>query len=108
MNAQGDVQMSLLETLAIEAKMGEAKTKEEDEEQIKLENGWQWAPKSWVIKGDTKEVQGFIDNGTLKFIDTPPTGARVITSKVVRTFKGDGVKSRLVLRDIAKTKPMGG
>ncbi len=28
---------------------------------------------SWVINGDEKEVQGLIDKGTLKFIETPPT-----------------------------------
>ncbi len=49
-----------------------------------------------------------IDKVTLKFVANPPDGAKIITSKVVRTFKGDGVKSRLVLRDIAKTKPTGG
>ena len=105
---QGDVQMTLLETLAIEAKVSETLPQEEQEEQIRLENGWQWAPRSWVIKGDVKEMQGLIDKHTLKFVSEPPKDARIITSKVVRTFKGDGVKSRLVLRDIAKSKPDGG
>ena len=100
--------MNLLETLAIEAQTAEATSQEEQEEQIRLENGWQWAPKSWVAKGDLKETQGLIDKQTLKFVTEPPKDARVVTSKVVRNFKGDGMKSRLVLRDIAKTKPSGG
>jgi hypothetical protein len=57
---QGDTNMLML-TLAVEAKAGDAEMKEEDEEQIMLESGWQWAPKSWVIKGDEKEMQGLID-----------------------------------------------
>ena len=61
-----------------------------------------------MIKGDVKEMQGLIDKHTLKFVSEPPKDARIITSKVVRTFKRDGVKSRLVLRDIAKSKPDGG
>ena len=103
----GDTNMLML-TLAVEAKAGDIEMEENDEEQIMLESGWQWAPKSWVIKGDEKEMQGLIDKGTLKFIETPPTEAKIISSKVVRSFKGDGVKSRLVMRDIARTKPAGG
>ena len=84
--------MSLLETLAIEATASETTSKEEEEEQIQLESGWQWAPRSWVIKGDMKEMQGLIDKGTLKFVKNPPDGAKIITSKIVRSFKGDGSK----------------
>jgi hypothetical protein len=94
-----------LETLTTEARRAEATSQEE---QIRLENGWQWAPRSWVIKGDLKEMQGLIDKQTLKFVSETPKDAKVITSKVVRSFKGGGVKSRLVLRDVAKTKPSGG
>ena len=36
---QGDFQMNLLQTLAIEAKAGEADTKSEEEEQIQLTSG---------------------------------------------------------------------
>ena len=97
--------MSLTETLVIEAKATEMTSKEDEEEQILLESGWQWAPRSWVTKGDVKEMQGLIDKGCLKFVTSVPDGAKVISSKVVRTFKGDGVKSRLVLRDIAHGKP---
>ena len=105
---QRDAEMTLLETLAVEAKISETILQEEKEEQIRLENGWQWAPRSWVIKGDVKEMQGLADKHNLKFVSEPPKDARVITSKVVRTFKGDGVKSRLVLRDIESPKPDGG
>ena len=79
----------LMLTLAVEAKAGDIEMEENDEEQIMLESGWQWAPKSWVIKGDEKEMQGLIDKGTLKFIETPPTEAKIISSKVVRSVKGD-------------------
>ena len=81
--------MGLLQTLAIEAKAGEADTKSEEEEQIQLDSGWQWAPRSWVVKGDIKEMQGLLDKGTLKFVAQPPEGAKTITSEVVRTFKGE-------------------
>ncbi len=77
----------LMLTLAVEAKAGDGEMKEEDEKQIMLESGWQWAPKSWVIKGDEKEMQGLIDKGTLKFIEAPPAESKVISSKVVRSFK---------------------
>ena len=60
--------MTLLETLAIEAKVSETPPQEEQEEQIRLENGWQWAPRSWVIKSDVKEMQGLIDKHTLMFV----------------------------------------
>ncbi len=61
-----------------------------------------------MIKGDVKETQGLLHKHTLTCVSEPPKDARIITSQVVRTFKGDGVKSRLVLRDIAKSKPDGG
>ena len=38
---QGDAEMTLLETLAIEAKISETLPQEEKEEQIRFENGWQ-------------------------------------------------------------------
>ena len=107
---QGDTQMNLMETLMMESKATEMTSKEDEEEQIQLESGWQWAPRSWVTKGDVKEMQGLVDKGCLKFVASAPEGAKTISSKVVRTFKGDGVKSRLALRDIAhgKPKPAGG
>ena len=107
---QGDTQMNLMETLMMESKATEMTSKEDEEEQIQLESGWQWAPRSWVTKGDVKGMQGLVDKGCLKFVASVPDGAKAISSKVVRTFKGDGVKSRLVLRDIAhgKPKPAGG
>ena len=58
-----------------------------------------------MTKGDVKEMQGLVDKGCLKFVASAPEGAKIISSKVVRTFKGDSVKSRLVLRDIAHGKP---
>ena len=89
--------MTLLETLAVEAKVAEEEeSKGDEEEQIQLESGWQWAPRSWVTKGDIKEMQGLVDKGCLKFVAIAPAGTKIISSKVVRTFKGDGVKSRLV------------
>ncbi len=33
------------------------------EEQIRLENGVDWAPKSWEIAGDVEELQGLFDKG---------------------------------------------
>ena len=51
--------MNLLETLAIEAQTAEAISQEEQEEQIRLENGWQWAPKSWVAKRRLERDTGF-------------------------------------------------
>ena len=79
--------MTLLETLAIEAKVSETLPQEEQEEQIRLENGWQWAPRSWVIKGDVKEMLGLIDKHTLKFVSEPPKDARIITSKFRENFQ---------------------
>ena len=55
--------MSLMETLVIESKATEMTSKEDEEEQIQLESGWQWAPQSWVTKeGDA----GFGRQGLLE------------------------------------------
>ena len=74
------------------------------EEQIRLEIGVDWAPKSWTIAGDLKELQGLFDKGVLEPTSEVDRSYREIPSKVVRSYKGTGVKSRLVLKDIAKIK----
>ena len=57
--------MNLMETLMMESKATEMTSKEDEEEQIQLESGWQWAPRSWVTKGDVKEMHGLVDKGCL-------------------------------------------
>ncbi len=57
----GDVEMGLLETLEPEARVVETTFQEETEDHIRLENGWQWAPKSRVMKSGIKEMQELVD-----------------------------------------------
>ena len=40
-----DATTALLDTLAVEARIVEGLPEEEQEEQVRLENGWHWAPK---------------------------------------------------------------
>ena len=51
--------MAAIEMLEEEAKM--VTDQPLPEEQIRLENGVDWAPKSWTIAGDLKELQGLFD-----------------------------------------------
>ena len=52
----GDSNMLML-TLAVEAKAVDVEMEQKDEEQIMLESGWQWAPKSWVIKATRRRCK---------------------------------------------------
>ena len=54
-------------------------------------------------------MQGLFDQGVLKpSTEEEAAGYRFISSKVVRLMKRGAVKSRLVLRDIARSAPEGG
>jgi hypothetical protein len=100
-----DVHMQLI--CALEEELADLDIK--DERQIRLENGVDWAPESWTKAGDVKEMQGLFDQGVLKpSTEKEAAGYRFISSKVVRLMKRGAVKSRLVLRDIARSAPEGG
>jgi hypothetical protein len=76
------------------------------EEQSRMDNGTDFMPWSAVYEGDVKEVKGFWDQHVFKRVtqEEIPEGARYIDMRLVRRVKGDKVKSRLVLRDIARSR----
>jgi len=95
----------LRQVLTIE---GEAAA-ESDEAWVSLLNSAEeWAPRSWTMEGDRKELQGLFDRKALRMITECSKTARYIPSKMVRRLKGEGVKSRMCLRDVAYARPEGG
>jgi hypothetical protein len=73
-----------LETLLIEQKAIE---QEGVEEKFVMDNGVDWAPKSWIEAGDLKEMQGLFDKGVLKPTKSPSPTTRRISSKILRNIK---------------------
>ena len=81
-----------------------------EEEQVKLSSGHEWMPRSLVTQGDIKEMKGLWEQLVFEKVEGHdiPDDAKFVDSRLLRRIKGDLVKSRLVLRDIAKDKPVGG
>ena len=81
---------------------------EQTEEQLMLENGVDWCPRSKASEGDLKEVQGLFDKNVFVNTKTERPEGRYIPMRLVRRWKGDVLKSRLCLTDVAHTRAQGG
>ena len=73
-----------------------------------MDNGVDWMPFEKVREGDLREVQGLFDDQCFKPMEEEsiPENAWRIGSRFVRRIKNEQVKSRLVLQDFAKGKPI--
>ena len=81
---------------------------EQAEEQLMLENGVDWCPRSTALVGDLKEVQGLFDKGVFVNCKTERPEGRCTPMGLVRRWNGDVLKSRLCLTDVAHTRAHGG
>ena len=90
----------LREALACEVQVLD---EQEQEQWVRMENGTDWMPGERVCEGDLRELQGLLDGKTFTVVpeEELPEGIRRIGSRPVRRIKGEAVKSRLVLQDLA-------
>ncbi len=91
-----------LEILAAEA--GEAG---DDLEQIILDAG-DWCPAHLARAGDLKEAQGLFDKSVFAMHGKERPEGRYVSMRMIRRWKGEVIKSRLCLQDVAYTKAPGG
>ena len=80
---------------------------EEKYNEIMLENG-EWCPAKLAWEGDVKEVQGLFDKQVFVIAGKQRPQGRHIPMRMIRRWKGDFIKSRLCLQDVARDKPSGG
>ena len=92
-----------LEILQAEVHQDEAA----DEQQIMLEAG-DWCPVAMAWEGDVKEVQGLFDKGVFERMGNQRPEGRYISMRMIRRWKGEVIKSRLCLQDVAYFKMIGG
>ena len=84
---------------------------QEDDAQRFVEDLGCWCLMSDIEKADSKELDGLYDAydmfDPVEWSDIPKT-SRVVDTRMVRVWKGDVIKSRLVARDIKRSPVEGG
>ena len=103
-----DMDTQVLEMLhTISDEIDQFGAEEAEDERVILTDGT-WCGGEIAFVGDLKEMQGLADRKVFKVAKAKPPGARFISSRMVRRWKMEAIKSRFVLRDIARSKATGG
>jgi hypothetical protein len=78
-----------------------------EREQTILETG-DWCPITLAWQGDLTEVEGLFDKNVFEHVGKERPEGRFISMRMIRRRKGDIIKYRLCLQDVAYTKAIGG
>ena len=103
-----DVESALIEVLMTEARQHDEDEIEDREQQLMLENGVDWCPGELARQGDEKEVKGLFEKGVFRVAGKQKPEGRYISMRMIRRWKGESIKSRLCLQDVAYKKAYGG